>query len=67
MPICVNSAWLTPSSSAISCSFRHVIVVHTEPSPRARRASMKLQMAGTTDPQNPGCDPSGSSSMRPSW
>ena len=28
---------------------------------------MKLQIAGTTEPQNPGCDPSGSSSMRPSW
>ena len=51
------SSFGTPSTAATSSWRRQDIVVHTEPIPRARRASMKLHTAGMTDPHHPGWDP----------
>ena len=57
----------TPSTVATSSALRQVMVVQTDPMPLARRASMKLHTAGITDPHQPGREPAGSSSGRPSW
>src|ERR1700720_3778486 len=47
---CVTVAGI-PSNSATSCSLAKCIVVQTDPRPRDRRASKKLQPAGMIDAQ----------------
>src|SRR5262249_45716816 len=49
-PACTQCACGIPSSSAVSRSRERWPVVHALPSPRARSASMKLQIACTIDP-----------------
>src|SRR5918998_390273 len=44
-----------PRSAAASASYRRWMVLQEVPSPRARAASMKLQMAGAMLPQTGAC------------
>jgi hypothetical protein len=53
-----------PSTSATSCSLARCIVVHTDPKPRDRRASRKLQPAGMIDAQAVAAINRGASSKR---
>src|ERR1044072_5339342 len=57
-----------PSSSAacFSPSPSRCTGVHADPSPRERRASMKLHTAGSSEPQNDADMPAGAPSGRPS-
>ena len=73
-PTCSHSANGMPRSSAISRSLNSVSVVHADPSPRDRSASMNDHSVGITEPQRldcqntdvrSACAPAPSPSVRP--
>ena len=54
-PPCVTVSYGIPNNSATSLSLGKCNVVHADPKPLSRKASMKLQTAGSSDPHALAC------------